>query len=51
MVVVVVVGCHNLVPCRGPDRGLADIGEIISGDDFHIWNTAMGDQAGPGVET
>ena len=51
VVVVVVVGGHNLTALRYLAGGLADVGEVVSGDDFNIGNTAVRDQTGPGVET
>ena len=30
---------------------LADVREVVPGDDFHVGYTGMGDQTGPGVET
>ena len=51
VVVVVVVGGHNLTTLRYLAGGLADVGEVVSGDDFNIGNTAVRDEAGPGIET
>ena len=30
---------------------LADVREVVPGDDFHVGYTGMGDQTGPGVKT
>ena len=51
VVVIVVVGGHYLSPPRYWAGGLADVGEVVPGDDLDIGDTAVGDQAGPGVQT
>ena len=37
------VGSYNLTILRYLAGCLADVGEIVSGDDFNIGNTAVGD--------
>ena len=51
VVVVVVVGGHYLRAISYLGGRLADVGEVVSGDDFNVGNTAVGDQAGPRVQT
>ena len=43
LIVVVMVGGYNLTILRYLAGCLADVGEVVSGDDFNIGNTAVGD--------
>ena len=44
-----VIGGDNLSSLSDVDSSLTNVGEVISGDDLHIWNTTVGYQAGPGI--
>ena len=46
-----VVGSDNLVGGLDRHSGLTDVREVITSDDLHIWNTGMGHQTSPRVET
>ena len=52
VVIVVVVRGDNLRWGAVDGNGrLADVREVVPGDDFHVGYTGMGDQTGPGVKT
>ena len=46
-----VVGSDNLVGGLDRHSGLTDVREVVTSDDLHIWNTGMGHQTSPRVET
>ena len=46
-----VVGSHNLVGGLDRHSGLTDVREVVTSNDLHIWNTGMGHQTSPRVET
>ena len=51
MVVVVVVGGDDLAALGNLDGGLADVGEVVPGDDLHVGHAAVRDEAGPRVQS
>ena len=51
MVVVVVVGGDDLAALGNLDGGLADVGEVVPGDDLHVGHAAVRDEAGPRIQT
>ena len=51
MVVVVVVGGDDLRALGDVHEGLADVGEVRLGDDLDVWNTAVGHQTCPWIQT
>ena len=46
-----VVGGDDLAALGNLDGGLADVGEVVPGDDLHVGHAAVRDEAGPRVQS
>ena len=42
---------HNLLTLGDRDQGLADVGEVLPGDDLDVGDAAVGQEARPGIQT